>query len=159
MNGTGIGGMPWLATVTTVGVQVLVVVVRTTLRTRLTLRTGVRCAILRTLCFFLTTLYTCAGGVSATCIAPPPISAPPQVHAQSFARAMRTDIISTFFSLGAKGPVPMRTDSPCLLICPETQMWSLSSNTLTLFDRCEAQNLTNFRGQRVKRPELELFAI
>ena len=33
------GGMPWLATVTTVGVQ-LVVVVRTTLRTRFTLRTG-----------------------------------------------------------------------------------------------------------------------
>jgi len=40
MNGTGMGGMPWLATVTTVGVHVLAVVVRTTLRTRLTLRTG-----------------------------------------------------------------------------------------------------------------------
>lgn len=104
MNGTGMGGMPWLATVTTVGVQVDVVVVRTTLRTRLTFRTGVRCAILRTFgCDFFLTLYTCAGCVSATCIAPPPISAPPQVQAQSFAKAMRTDIISTFFSLGAKG--------------------------------------------------------
>ncbi|WP_373474486.1 hypothetical protein [Sphingorhabdus sp.] len=49
------GGMPWLATVTTLGVQVLVVVVRTTLRTRFTFRTGTWCAILRTLCFFLAT--------------------------------------------------------------------------------------------------------
>lgn len=57
MNGTGMGGMPWLATVTTVGVQVDVVVVRTTLRTRLTFRTGVRCAILRTFgCDFFLTL-------------------------------------------------------------------------------------------------------
>ena len=58
MNGTGIGGMPWLATVTTLGVQVLVVVVRTTLRTRFTLRTGALWAILRALCFFLATLCT-----------------------------------------------------------------------------------------------------
>lgn len=101
MKGTGMGGMPWLATVTTLGVQVLVVVVRTTLRTRFTLRTGLWCAILRTLCFFLATLCTCAGGVSATCIAPPPISAPPHVQAHNFAKAMRTDIISTFFSIGA----------------------------------------------------------
>ncbi len=105
MKGTGMGGMPWLATVTTVGVQVDVVVVRTTLRTRLTLPTGVRCAILRALGLCFLTLWTCAGGVSATCIAPPPISAPPQVQAQSFAKAMRTDIISTFFSLGAKGSI------------------------------------------------------
>lgn len=46
-------GAPWLATVTTLGVQAVVVVVRTTLRTRFTLRTGVRCAILRTFTFFL----------------------------------------------------------------------------------------------------------
>lgn len=50
------GGIAPLATVTTVGVQVVVVVVRTTLRTRFTLRTGVLCAILRTLCFFFATL-------------------------------------------------------------------------------------------------------
>ena len=56
MKGTGMGGMPWLATVTTLGVQVVVVVVRTTLRTRFTLRTGALCAILRALCFFFTTL-------------------------------------------------------------------------------------------------------
>lgn len=47
-------GAPWLATVTTLGAQAVVVVVRTTLRTRFTLRTGVRCAILRALWgFFL----------------------------------------------------------------------------------------------------------
>ncbi len=55
MNGTGMGGKAWLATVT-VGVQVVVVVVRTTFRTRLTLRTGALCAILRTFCFFFATL-------------------------------------------------------------------------------------------------------
>jgi hypothetical protein len=96
------GGIAPEATVTTLGVQVVVVVVRTTLRTRLTLRTGVRCAILRAFTFFLAILCTCAGGVSATVIAPPPISAPPHVQAQSFAKAMRTDIISTFFSVETK---------------------------------------------------------
>ena len=55
MNGTGIGGKPWLATVT-VGVQVVAVTVRITLRTRLTLRTGTLCAILRTFCFFFAVL-------------------------------------------------------------------------------------------------------
>jgi len=43
--------MPWLAIVTVAGAQ-LVVTVRVTLRTRLTLRTGA-CAILRALTFFL----------------------------------------------------------------------------------------------------------
>ncbi|PQM27815.1 hypothetical protein CVO77_04435 [Sphingopyxis lindanitolerans] len=44
-----------------------------------------------------------AAGTSAICIAPPPMSAPPQVQAQSLARAIRTDIIS--FSL-----FPLRRD-------------------------------------------------
>lgn len=48
--------MPWLATVTTLGVQVEVVVVRTTLRTRFTLRIGVLRAILRAFTFFFATL-------------------------------------------------------------------------------------------------------
>jgi hypothetical protein len=38
--GNGIGGIAPLATVTTLGVQVEVVTVRTTFRTRFTLRTG-----------------------------------------------------------------------------------------------------------------------
>jgi hypothetical protein len=153
------GGIAPLATVTTLGVQVDVVVVRTTLRTRFTLRTGVCRAILRALTFFFATLWTCAGGVSATCIAPPPISAPPQVHAQSFARAMRTDIFPTFFSLGANGPAALRTGSPRLLMCPETQIKALSSNRLTLFERPLVKILQICGGQSAKRPELELFAI
>jgi hypothetical protein len=36
-------------------------------------------------------------GFSATCTAPPPITAPPQVQAQSFARAILTDMIRTLF--------------------------------------------------------------
>ncbi|OYU03225.1 MAG: hypothetical protein CFE36_02395 [Sphingomonadaceae bacterium PASS1] len=54
----------------------------------------------------MATLYTCAGGASATCIAPPPINAPPQVQAHNFAKAMRTDIILTFSILGGWLSVP-----------------------------------------------------
>ncbi|MBA3940919.1 MAG: hypothetical protein C0520_06890 [Sphingopyxis sp.] len=38
-----------------------------------------------------------AAGTSAICIAPLPMIAPPQVQAQSLARAIRTDIDSSFF--------------------------------------------------------------
>jgi hypothetical protein len=38
-----------------------------------------------------------ASGFSATCTAPPPMIAPPQVQAQSFARAIFTDMIRTLF--------------------------------------------------------------
>jgi len=34
------------------------------------------------------------GGFSATCIAPPPRTAPPQVQAHNFAKAIRTDIVT-----------------------------------------------------------------
>jgi len=99
MKGTAIGGMPWVATVSMVGAHVdVVVVVRAIMRTRFTFRTGASCAIRRALGFFFATFCTCAEGVSATCTAPPPISAPPQVQAHNFAKAMRTDIISTFFA-------------------------------------------------------------
>lgn len=44
-----------------------------------------------------------ADGTSATCIAPLPMIAPPQVQAQSLARAIRTDIGFSFFPVaGAK---------------------------------------------------------
>ncbi|WP_422060615.1 hypothetical protein [Sphingopyxis sp.] len=48
---------------------------------------------------------TCAAaGTSAICIAPLPINAPPQVQAQSLARAIRTDICFSFFPVaGATG--------------------------------------------------------
>jgi hypothetical protein len=44
--------------------------------------------------------FTMAGrgiGFSATWTAPPPMTAPPQVQAQSFARAILTDMIRTLF--------------------------------------------------------------
>lgn len=48
-----------------------------------------------------------AFGTSAICIAPLPMIAPPQVQAQSLARAIRTDIGFSFFPVaGAKRPRP-----------------------------------------------------
>jgi hypothetical protein len=40
-----------------------------------------------------------SGAVSATWTAPPPMIAPPQVQAQSFAKAILTDISRTLFRL------------------------------------------------------------
>ena len=49
------------------------------------------------------TVWARALGTSVICIAPVPISAPPQVQAQSLARAIRTDIGFSFFPVaGAK---------------------------------------------------------
>jgi hypothetical protein len=75
----------------------------TTRRTRCTVRARVtRWARARwtTRLRILGTLRTCCTscdreGACDTCTAPPPISAPPQVQAQSFAKAIRTDIHSS----------------------------------------------------------------
>ena len=49
------------------------------------------------------TVWARAFGTSVICIAPLPIIAPPQVQAQSLARAIRTDIGFSFFPVaGAK---------------------------------------------------------
>jgi hypothetical protein len=102
-------GAPWLATVTTAGAQVVVVVVRVTLRTRFTLRTGLWYAILRALCDFFLYCFTTGAGESTTCAPPAPISAPPHVHAHNFAKAMRTDIISDLLLVPqANAPNPPR---------------------------------------------------
>jgi hypothetical protein len=78
----------------------------TTRRTRFT---GLRAAWRLRTTFFLATHgeqdWTCARafGTSVICIAPLPMIAPPQVQAQSFARAIRTDIGFSFFPVaGAK---------------------------------------------------------
>lgn len=97
--GSGRGmGEDWVLIVTTWGEQVDVVRA-TSLRARLILRTGADLAIWRprTGLLVLACLYcfTCAGGVSATCTAPPPIMAPPHVQAHNFAKAIRTDIVSS----------------------------------------------------------------
>lgn len=93
-SGRGIGAPPCDATVTVAGAQAWVVTVRVMRFT--TRRAGARAAI-RLRGAFLTLwdfTYAVLGWLDA-CIAPPPITAPPQAQAQSFARAIRTDI--TFF--------------------------------------------------------------
>ncbi len=64
-------------------------------------------------------LFTCltywAGpraGASATCTAPPPISAPPAAQADNFARAIRTDISLRLLSLSGPATIKLRTPVP-----------------------------------------------
>ncbi len=84
--------------VTTVGWQAVTVLV-TVRRVRLILRAGSPdlTTRARTGCFFDIFLTYGAVGASETCTAPPPIKAPPQVQAHNFAKAIRTDIISSLF--------------------------------------------------------------
>ena len=93
-GGSGIGA-PCVVTTTTSGLVVVVVVV-TTRRTSF-LRSVPATAALRTT-RFLATVYclTTLGCVTrSTAYTPlPPMTAPPQAHAQSFAKAMRTDMMS-----------------------------------------------------------------
>lgn len=52
---------------------------------------------------FLTTTSWAFAELSAICTAPPPIIAPPHVQAHNFAKAIRTDILTTlFFQRAAK---------------------------------------------------------
>jgi hypothetical protein len=46
------------------------------------------------------------GGFSATCTALPPMIAPPHAHAQSCAKAIRTDIEHLFLACAARVPGP-----------------------------------------------------
>lgn len=82
-SGAGAG---LLTTVTAPGAQLVVVTVLRTMRLGAARCTG----------FALIGLDLMwrmrSGGFSATCTAPPPITAPPQAQAQSFAKAIRTDI-------------------------------------------------------------------
>jgi hypothetical protein len=75
--------------------------VRAILRTRLVRTFAVGRTLLtlgaRALAFAILTRTGRDGGFSATCTAPPPMIAPPQVQAQSLAKAIRTDIRRTLF--------------------------------------------------------------
>lgn len=86
-------GAAWLATVTTVGGHT--VLVRVTTRVTTLCRTGRGAARLVMARFVIARLVIsrfCAD--SATCTAPPPMTAPPQAQAQSFAKAIFTDMPS-----------------------------------------------------------------
>lgn len=90
-SGSGIGAPPCDATVTVAGAQAWVVTVRVMRFT--TRRAGARAAMrLRGAFLTLWVLTYAVFGWLVACIAPPPMTAPPQAQAQSFASAIRTDI-------------------------------------------------------------------
>jgi len=85
-------------------------------------------------------LRTCAAaGTSAICIAPLPMIAPPQVQAQSLARAIRTDIGFSLFSrcrcVGATADTPMH-----LPLKPKGQSFMNAAIALTAF-ACPASGI------------------
>lgn len=92
-RGTGTGGAS-VVTVMTVGGGVVVVVVR-----RVTIRRAARGGGGRwTIRFFFTLVCLTSGGRwgwSTMWTAPPPITAPPAAQAVSFAKAIRTDIVTS----------------------------------------------------------------
>lgn len=74
------------------------------------------------------------GGFSATWTAPPPMIAPPQVQAQSLAKAILTDMIRILFLAGRKrmnGSAPISVRRPGNSQQMPTN--SLSASTLTIF--------------------------
>src|SRR3546814_7009143 len=94
MGGSGI------VCVTTCVCGVAVRITRFVVTTRRTRFTGRLAAWRLRTTFFLQQVWTCAvAGTSAIFIAPLPMIAPPQVQAQSLARALRTDIGFSFFPL------------------------------------------------------------
>lgn len=113
-GGSGIGA-PWLVTVTVAGAQAVWVFVTTFLRT------GAWWTVRRTTCL--------AAGRSATWTAPPPMIAPPQAQAHSFAKAIRTDMTSL--------PRCWRSIARSLLVdetsrlCPQGRNKELSSSAFT----------------------------
>lgn len=94
------------ATVTVPGAQV-VVTVFTTRR----IFFGAACAIftgLRLTILAFAWRTTAPRGFSATCTAPPPISAPPTAQADSFAKAIRTDIARYSYCVSSTVPSGVR---------------------------------------------------
>ncbi len=91
-GGTNIGGM-MVRVVTAAGAAQAT---RRTVR-RMTRRWLARRTWLRAFAFACLTIAGRSGGFCATWTAPPPMIAPPQVQAQSFAKAILTDITASLF--------------------------------------------------------------
>lgn len=126
IGGGGIAA-PWLVSVTTSGVQVVRVCV-TTRRMRAPCPPAsrvvvVRCTTRRTMCAELACAF------SATWTAPPPTSAPPHAQAHSFAKAIRTDMLSLSLSRQS-APDAVHVQLGCRYP-REVQNKSLSSTPLT----------------------------
>ena len=86
------------------------------------------------------------GGFSATCTALPPMIAPPHAHAQSCAKAIRTDIEHLF--LANSGWLPRRAGilRRCFGYVDHMQRIRLSSSALTMIARsggCSGPLLSN----------------
>lgn len=77
-------------------------------------------------------VWALAAGTSAICIAPVPMIAPPQVQAQSLARAIRTDIGFSFFPL-ASARVPSADTRSRLLLGVKGQSFVNAAIALTAF--------------------------
>jgi len=90
------------------------------------------------------TYCTCAAGASATCTAPPPITAPPAAQADNFARAIRTDISFALFMLRGNHAGPHACHSTPVPI--ETQTIGKAATLLTVFLVCAFQKNTSCRG-------------
>jgi hypothetical protein len=86
------------------------------------------------------------------------MSAPPQVQAHNFAKAMRTDIIKKPSStLKELQPCPLWNRPICFPMSSQRQKKSATSITLTLFIRLDVVFFEDLFVSSVNRPELELF--
>jgi hypothetical protein len=94
------------------------------------------------------TVWARALGTSVICIAPVPISAPPQVQAQSLARAIRTDIGFSFFPVAGAKRHPPTPVSPSLY---------LKRSKLCEHSNCVNRVCLSDSGKRV--PESTLMAV
>ncbi|MDQ8757993.1 hypothetical protein RCO27_17340 [Sphingosinicella sp. LHD-64] len=130
-GGTNIGGM--IVRVVTVPGAGAAQATRRTVR-RITRRS---CAARRTCAGRFESLRTAgrAGGFSATWTAPPPTIAPPTVHAQSFAKAIRTDIPASRFWPVDEGPkFCPGTRQPAWPWTEQMQTGGAGASALTLSD-------------------------
>jgi len=72
-------------------------------------------------------------GFAETWTAPPPMMAPPQVQAQSFAKAIFTDIIRTLFLSSAGGRIwLLQISSGCIQLTAQMTKNPLSASPLTI---------------------------
>jgi hypothetical protein len=80
-----------------------------------------------------------SGGFSVTCTAPPPMTAPPAVQAQSFAKAIFTDIIRTLFQVLRLADQDRPNTGSRETLKQQRQKISLSARSLTILSGLEGR--------------------